>query len=85
MTIGEAAIPGPSPGTAPRAAEDDPAAAIRAFIEERRRRQGDETKKALREAAREKFGEAFTVRRFDAAYSAVYGHRRGRPNKSTNK
>jgi len=88
LTLGEFAyaavtvIPGTSPGTA---AQDDAAQAIRAFIAERRRRQGDELKKALREAAREKFGEAFTVRRFDAAYSAVYGRRRGRPSKSTNK
>jgi glycosyltransferase involved in cell wall biosynthesis len=72
-------------GGPPPAARDDPAAAIRAFIEERRRRQGDEIKKALREAAREQFGEAFTVRRFDAAYAAVYGRRRGRPEKATSK
>ncbi len=85
VTVGEAAIPGFKPGTAPPAVQDDPAAAIRAFIEERRRRQGDEIKKALREAAREKFGEAFAVRRFDAAYAAVYGRRRGRPEKSTSK
>ncbi len=81
VTVREAAADEP----APPAAEDDPAAALRAFLEDRRRRQGDEFKKALREAAREKFGEACTVRRFDAAYSAAYGRRRGRPNKSTSK
>ncbi len=70
---------------APPAVPDDPAAALRAFLEDRRRRKGDEIKKALRQAARETFGETFTVRRFDAAYSAVYGRRRGRPEKSTGK
>ena len=85
VTVGEAALPGLDQGTAPPGAEEDPAAALRAFIEERRRAQGDEIKKALREAAREQFGEAFTVRRFDAAYAAVYGRSRGRPEKSTKK
>jgi hypothetical protein len=81
VTVHEAAADEP----VPPAAEDDPAAAISAFLEDRRRGRGDEFKKALREAAREMFGEAFPVRRFDAAYSAAYGRRRGRPNKSTSK
>ncbi|HKN31432.1 MAG TPA: hypothetical protein VJY34_27575 [Roseiarcus sp.] len=81
VTVREAAPNEP----APPPAQGDSAAAIRAFLDDRRRRRGDELKKALREAARERFGEAFTVRRFDAAYSAVYGRRRGRPEKATSK
>ena len=88
LTLGEFAYAGVTVSAAAPdepAAQDDPAAALSAFLEDRRRRQGDELKKALREASRERFKEAFTVRRFDAAYAAVYGRRRGRPNKSTSK
>ena len=38
-----------------------------------------EYKQALLGAAREAFGDACTVRAFDAAYAVVYGRKRGRP------
>jgi hypothetical protein len=51
---------------------------MRAWLEERRRTQGDELKKALRPAAEQTFGDAFSVRAFNAAYAAAYRRTRGR-------
>ena len=60
-------------------AESDPIKPIQEWVEERRRQRGAEKKQALQEAAREAFGDACTVRAFEAAYAAVYGRKRGRP------
>ena len=55
--------------------------AMTAWLGERRKNRGDETKKVLQAAAHERFGKAFTVRTFNKAYSAAYGRSRGRPAK----
>jgi hypothetical protein len=57
------------------------AAAMSAWLDGRRAEHGDETKKALLGAAREKFGETFRVRIFNAAYADCYGRIVGRPTK----
>ena len=54
---------------------------IRDWLEERRLLRDDEKKSVLRDAAREAFGDAFRVRIFNAAYSAVYRRKLGRPEK----
>jgi hypothetical protein len=56
--------------------------AIRVWLERRRTERGDELKKILRDAAREEFDGAFTVRAFNLAYGACYGRARGRPEKT---
>ena len=53
--------------------------AIEVWLAERRAQCGDEVKKLLQGAARERFGKACTVRAFNAAYRAVYDRQRGRP------
>lgn len=58
---------------------DEPAELVLAWLEQRRLEKGEELRKILLEAARCALGEAFTVRRFDAAYAALYGRKRGRP------
>jgi hypothetical protein len=73
------------PESAPPAAEDDPAAALRAFLEDRPARARRRAQEGASRNRPRMFGEAFTVRRFDAAYAAVYGRLHGRPNKSTSK
>ena len=60
-------------------AQDDLDKPIRDWLEERLRQRGAEKKQALLGAAREAFGDACTVRAFDAAYAVVYGRKRGRP------
>lgn len=67
----------------PPAAGDDAGDIFRAWLQKRRGERGDEVKKALEAAAQKELGQTFTVRRFNAAYSALYGHKRGRPK--TNK
>ena len=62
-------------------AEDDLENAIREWLVDRRVRRGDEKKSPLQAAARDAFGDGFTVRVFNAAYSAVYERKRGRPEK----
>jgi hypothetical protein len=54
---------------------------IRDWLSDRRLQLGDEKKTVLRDAARKAFGDTFTVRAFNAAYSAVYERKRGRPEK----
>jgi hypothetical protein len=53
------------------------ASGMRAWLEARRLEHGDELKKALRPAAEAEFGEAFSVRAFNAAYAACYRLGRG--------
>ena len=60
-------------------AEDDLETAIRNWLSDRRDRHGEEKKHTLQDDARNKFGESFTVRVFNAAYSGVYKRKRGRP------
>ncbi len=57
----------------------DPAEVVRTWLGKRRRERGEELRKTLVEAARRELGEAFTVRRFDTAYAALYERKRGRP------
>ena len=52
-----------------------------AWLDQRHAQRGEESKKILQEAAREKFGEAFTVRTFNKAYGDCYKRPRGRPAK----
>ena len=63
------------------AAENDLDITIRDWLSDRRLQLGDEKKSALQAAARVAFGDAFTVRAFNTAYSAVYERKRGRPEK----
>jgi hypothetical protein len=56
---------------------------MRAWLEARRQANGDELKKTLRPAAEAEFGEAFTVRAFNAAYAACYRRARGRPRRGS--
>jgi hypothetical protein len=51
------------------------------WLEPRRESKGAELKKALRPAAEAEFGEAFTVRAFNAAYAACCRRARGRPKR----
>ncbi len=78
MTSGALAYEGVTISAA-EARPSDPAEAVRAWLGRRRREKGEELRKILIEAARRELGEAFTVRRFDAAYAALYERKRGRP------
>jgi len=62
-----------------RLGSTEPAEVVRTWLGKRRREKGEELRKTLVEAARRELGEAFTVRRFDAAYAALYERKRGRP------
>jgi hypothetical protein len=68
--------PAPPPARAASAPSE-----MRAWLEARRINHGDELKKALRPAAEAEFGEAFTVRAFNAAYADCYRRARGRPKR----
>jgi len=61
----------------------EPAEIMCAWLEKRRREKGEELRKVLQEEARRELGEAFTIRRFDAAYAALYRRKRGRPKIDT--
>lgn len=63
----------------PPAARDAEGDIVRTWLQKRRDKRGDEVKKALEAAAQNELSQKFTVRRFNAAYSALYGQRRGRP------
>jgi hypothetical protein len=68
--------PAPPPARAASASSE-----MRAWLEARRINHGDELKKTHRPAAEAEFGEAFTVRVFNAAYAACYRRARGRPKR----
>jgi hypothetical protein len=56
-------------------------AAMSAWLGRRRAGRGNELKQILQHAARKEFGDAFTVRAFNIAYTACYKRTRGRPQK----
>jgi hypothetical protein len=60
------------------------ASAMSAWLGGRRAERGDEAKKVLQDAARERFGETFRVQIFNTAYADCYGRSRGRPPKRKN-